>query len=249
MSTIPGDHSSQHRAPRTPSPQPRGAAGKRHVAGVAWAGLVARRTMILALVVVATLITALPSAVGALRSDIAPRDWLNDASTLLGAPWYTGALTTLTVMVWAAAATAATLAALVARHTTPHLAAAMAIYAAMLTAAGLDDAFLLHEDVVPRYLGVDQTLTFGVYLVVALAAAWRYRDVFLGDRDAGMLLLAGAALALSVLIDLLPVETLVVVSMEEGAKLLGAMAALLFGALVLMRSAGPTATAGEHPPH
>ncbi len=65
-----------------------------------------------------------------------------------------------------------------------------------------DDLFMIHEDLVPRYLGVSEKLFIGFLGIAALSFLVRFRQVILRS-DFGLLLLALGFLTLSVIFDLL----------------------------------------------
>jgi hypothetical protein len=86
----------------------------------------------------------------------------------------------------------------------------------------LDDLFLLHEDVYPTKLGVGQELVLAVYLLLAIAFLWRFRDV-LRRHEWPLLALAGCALGGSLALDVTNylVSSRVERFFEESLKLFG----------------------------
>jgi len=97
-----------------------------------------------------------------------------DAVALRHAPWYTGMLSQLGIMTWVAAATAALLGALAlpAGRTRSML----ATFGAITAYIALDDAFLLHEVVIPHSIGLPESGVYALYLLLTGAAAlcfWR----------------------------------------------------------------------------
>ena len=149
-----------------------------------------------------------------------------DPNYLAGAPFYAGAFSNLGVLLWWAGGVVA-------------LFAAMLLYAAgirgpalgVLGAAGvlsscfaLDDLYMFHEIVIPRYVGIGQQTVFALYGLAALGWAVAFRASLLRMHP-GFLLFAAALLGASAAIDVLrdagsPLD----VAVEDGLKLAGAAA-------------------------
>ncbi len=109
-----------------------------------------------------------------------------------------------------------------------------------------DDAFMLHEEVVPRYLGIPEPLVYTLYGLVLLGyAALFYRQIF----SSGYILLvcAGVFFALSISVDLsIPInwEGLIaqhrlaehqVIFIEDSLKFVGIVMWAVFFARYLLR--------------
>lgn len=105
----------------------------------------------------------------------------------------------------------------------------------------LDDLYMVHERIAPRYLGVSEGVVYAAYAAAGISLLVRFRVTVLRG-EAVLLVGAGAALATAVLLDLLPTRGLLFpgasgdVLAEDGAKLLG----LFLWATYLIRIAGST---------
>jgi hypothetical protein len=160
-----------------------------------------------------------------------------DTVSLAGVPLYTGAISNLGILLWCATAAVCLLTALVLRARGGELggrpeAAGFLLGAGLLTAALLvDDAFLLHEGVAPRFYGhVGTNLLFALYGAATAWVLWRGRHV-IARSEAGLLALALAFLVASVGVDEIHDFGLFSLSpagfdelgllLEDGVKLLG----------------------------
>ncbi len=121
-------------------------------------------------------------------------------------PFATGMVSFLGIMGWGAAAASAFVGAAILYRVDPwsERARMLALAGALSAALGIDDALMLHEEALPRYLLVPEIATYGFYATVAVAflrAAWP----FLRRTDYLLLLAAGGAMAASIASDqLLP---------------------------------------------
>jgi hypothetical protein len=109
----------------------------------------------------------------------------------------------LNLFVWAAGAAVYLLGALVLRHIDPRLSRAMAWLGAFTVVLTLDDRFLLHEVVLPYLPGLPEIVTYAAYGLVTAWLLAAYRDVLLRQPETVTLLLAVAALGVSVGLDVL----------------------------------------------
>lgn len=115
----------------------------------------------------------------------------------------TGAQSSIGGLVWIGAAVVAGLTVALQRHhgrggerRTRFLAA----LGALTLLLGLDDIFMLHDELGPRYLGVDERPFLAVYALAALAIAVRFRQS-LSRVEPGALVLAMAFFAASLVVD------------------------------------------------
>jgi hypothetical protein len=161
---------------------------------------------------------------GARAAGLNPAPLLRDPATMAGLPLGHGSLSILGAMGWTAAA-ALCFAAHLAR------APAMGAIAGLLLCLGLDDALLLHEEVLPA-AGVPQALVFAIYLGWAAAIARRVA-ARPEAHDVGLLAVACASFAISMGID---VAAHAPVALEDGPKLFG-IALLCWWALGRARAA------------
>jgi hypothetical protein len=107
-----------------------------------------------------------------------------DTAVVADMPYWTGALSTLGLLAWAAAATACLIAGTTLRVVggQPQQAGYLLALGALTLMLLMDDAYLVHEVVVPRYFGVPEEATLGLYLVAAAGVAYRWRRAILAGR-------------------------------------------------------------------
>lgn len=159
-----------------------------------------------------------------------------DPVARLGGHFYTGAGSHLGVLVAVAAASVAFYSALLMRAADRRRLTSFLIAAGLFTLyLAMDDLFLVHEEVLPAILNVDQSLILMMYGVVFAGFAWRYRHELLGhDR-----LLLGAAImfvAFSIVLDIFDENGVTFrgeFMLEEGTKL---MAIVGWAAFLMRRS-------------
>ncbi len=132
-----------------------------------------------------------------------------------------GFVSNLGIMLWSATAAVCLFAAGIFERANARALMWFALSAGLLNGwLALDDAFLLHENVLP-YFGIPQNLVLASYVVLALAyAAASWRIILASDYM--ILLVAGAAVALSLLVDTV-FSSLVpsLVYIEDSAKFFG----------------------------
>jgi hypothetical protein len=179
-----------------------------------------------------------------------PTDLLRDSQAVAIAHGDTstayGLVSNLGIVAVVLAAGAALLAWTVARRTDPELAAVLTWMSALSLALALDDLLLLHETTaIAPWSGAIVVAAYGVALVAFVA---RFQGVIRGRLDVGLLLLAGAALAASAIVDLVAAPTLLTVVAEDGFKLLGLVAWSVFVDRTALLAVRPTAAAipGPH---
>lgn len=97
----------------------------------------------------------------------------------------------------------------------------------MLSVLLLDDLFMLHESVLPDYLGIPQNLVQASYAVMALLYVWRFWKMIFNAEHA-MLFMAFAFLGFSVLCDVVHFRVPAHELFEEGSKLLGITSFLIY---------------------
>lgn len=148
---------------------------------------------------------------------------------LSGKPAYFGFLSQAGILFWAAGAAAAFLAAS-ALTGAPDASGRRFLFSAGLLTVALcvDDAFLLHDEVLPK-LGVPEEILYAVYLGCMLAFLIAFRRHIL-RTEYPILLLALGFLGLSVICDACGLPWLDPYLLEDGAKVAGivAWAAYLF---------------------
>lgn len=152
-------------------------------------------------------------------------DFTRDVTTLAGLPFYAGALSTLGLLLWSAAVAVCFFTYSLLRPKTDAPIVRYIGFGGGLTMLLLiDDAYLLHEQVFPGYLGVPQEAVVVAYPVLALLFAWSYRHV-LAQTHYLLFLLSVTAFAGSIgadfVIYLFLPETGVLMLVEDGSKLVG----------------------------
>lgn len=151
-----------------------------------------------------------------------------DIATLGDLPFYAGSVSTLGLILWGATAGMCVLTYAVLRsHHRSRLVQFIGWGGALTVVLLIDDAYLLHEHVFPRYLGVDGSILFGTYAVAGVAYLASYRRVFF-RTNYSLFLLGVLAFAVSVVADysleLFFRETGFLMMMEDGSKLVGVVA-------------------------
>jgi len=141
------------------------------------------------------------------RSAVSLDDLLRDPSATARLPWYTGAFSIVGVMVWTACAAICLFGYLATRGAAARGAqrrrGRFLLLAGGLTALlALDDALVLHEELVPRLLHLHPFVLFGIYAGAVLLLVVRFRRVL--ARSNWLLLgMALACFAVSLAADLL----------------------------------------------
>ncbi len=163
----------------------------------------------------------------ALTSDTTLRTLMQDATTVLEAPFYVGSLSLAGVIGWAAAAGISLFAALIASGARPVPRRSFLLASGILTSVLLvDDAFLVHDEIVPLYIGVSGELVGVVYVLATLVILYTFRGVV---RDTNYVLLGASLLLLGVsaAVDIASgslatmVPTNLIALGEDGTKLVG----------------------------
>lgn len=149
-----------------------------------------------------------------------------DPNYLAAAPFYAGALSNLGVLLWWSAGTAALLACALLwdRAANGRTAILLGTAGALSCVLALDDLYMVHEIVAPRYFGVAQPVVMAVYALAAGAWAVSFRALLIRRHPAFLafaaLLIAGSV-AVDVVRDHLPLLNVVI---EDGLKLAGVAA-------------------------
>ena len=162
-----------------------------------------------------------------LNSDISIRQLMQDPTTVLGAPFYVGLISNIGILLWAAAAS---IALFIPIFLAPFINKEWRLF---LLASGLlttlllfDDFFLLHDEILPIYLGISGKLYGLVYILLILLYLYRFQTVIRQSKYI-LLLMALGWFALSAGIDLthtfldnelVKSQTLL---LEDGTKLMG----------------------------
>lgn len=155
------------------------------------------------------------------------RSLLQDATTVLEAPFYIGSVSLLGVILWSMAAAVCFVAAFVPK---PHV---MDPWRRFFIVSGaftgillVDDAFLLHDEILPRYAGISGEL-YGVAYVLATAAYLVAFRNTIRRTNYWILVVALAFFGVSATVDVGSgvVGDIIgprwIILLEDGAKLLG----------------------------
>jgi len=151
---------------------------------------------------------ALVSIVGAyalsVRMQVPAEALTRDPAASIGSAWWLGLLSNLGIMLWGAATAICALGAYLLLRMDAGRSATLFMLAStgMCLALALDDAFMLHEEVLPAYPGIPERVVYGVYVVMMAAyiALFRRR---LRRTEYVVLLISLACYALSIIIDVL----------------------------------------------
>ncbi|QJE74035.1 hypothetical protein HHL28_13875 [Aerophototrophica crusticola] len=159
-----------------------------------------------------------------------PKWTLRDPAGAGGLPPYAGFFSNLGVLAWWAAAVACVLAALVVRwgqNRRDSLADAAAAGGGLSAVLALDDLLLVHEALLPLYVGLDERWALAAYGTGALAYLWRFRAVHL-RMETGLMAASIALLAASLVVDLMELDGAKALLLEDGAKFGGICAWALY---------------------
>lgn len=154
--------------------------------------------------------------------------------------WYTGMISVVGVMAWTGTGAACLVVALAPVRERP----ALRLLGAFTLVLAADDAFLLHEDVLPTVLGVPELVTLATYALVALGLLVLLHRTAPKDVQLSFVV-AGAVLAASLVVDHahLPLTTTTIV-VEDGLELMGSFLLFAVPALVAARLAPGAASRG-----
>lgn len=166
------------------------------------------------------------ASIGSMRGWFDASNLMMDPAALTGRPVYFGALATLGCFFWFGAVVLCILGAAQSSQPGEGRVRRMFLGFALLSLILMvDDWLLLHERVFPRFLGIDEKVTFGTYGVFLALLLVTYRRVLLSLPDWPMLAASLGFFAMSMVADLLgppegiPPQWLLLI--EDGAKLLG----------------------------
>jgi hypothetical protein len=160
-----------------------------------------------------------------LGGDVTPRMLMQDATTVLEAPFYVGSVSLLGLLLWAAA-TAVSLLGGLALARDPGWRQFLVASGALSALLTFDDAFLLHDEILPIHLGVSGDLFGVVYLVAMLGLILRFRAL-LATSNWILLAVALVLFGTSAVVDVLSsrlsesVPSALIVLGEDGTKLVG----------------------------
>jgi hypothetical protein len=146
----------------------------------------------------------------------------SDHADVFTSPVYVGFLNTLGVMLWSAAAATTLLGFILLRriHMNVHLPMFLLWSACICAMFAFDDAFGLHERVIPQYLHIPEKMVFGCYAAIIVLYAVRFFDVIVGSEPL-LFLTALLFLGLSAFMDQFLPYTNIETFAEDSAKFAG----------------------------
>lgn len=169
-----------------------------------------------------------------LQNRISVQTLTRDVSAVANAPFYSGAISNLGVLVWGAAVAITWFSFSLLREigVNKEFSRFFLFSSGLTSILLLDDLFLVHEQVFPKYLNVPEKLVFVGYGIIILLYLVKFRKTIL-KTDFLLLILAFGFFGLSVVIDLLPiVESRLGIEdqflLEDGFKLLGILSWLTY---------------------
>jgi hypothetical protein len=147
--------------------------------------------------------------------------FIDDPTATAGEPPWTGFVSTLGVLGWALSAGVCLVTALALGARGDRLMGMFATGAALFALLGVDDAFLLHDDIAAGRLGVPENVALALLAVAVAAWAWRWRGE-LARTDVRLLAVVALAFGASIALDVSRAYDLEAV--EEWLKLSGILA-------------------------
>lgn len=127
-------------------------------------------------------------------------DLLGDPSVVSGSPWWSGSISLIGLLLWAGTAGMLLLTGLVVLEgAEPERARFFLAFAALVGWFALDDAVLLHEEVLPDEIGVPRFAVIVLYGVVAAGWALRFRGHL--TRHVGLLGVVVGGFVISLVLD------------------------------------------------
>jgi hypothetical protein len=154
---------------------------------------------------------------------------VRDPAALTGAPFHQGFLSNAGILLWAAAAAVALFAAMAIAadvRTSPWIWFVLST-AALSMFATLDDAYMLHEQVLPHG-GIPEEVTLSAYVIAGIAYLYFFRALLVRTKLL-LAILACAFIAVSTLLDMrYEMSTGWTIFLEEAAKFAGIACWLAF---------------------
>lgn len=150
-----------------------------------------------------------------------------DPAATLDAPWYVGALSNGVILVLFACAAIALFVWRVSKDSdVGPLSALLGWLGIGMMVLSLDDLYMVHEEILPDYLGISPLLLFAAYGIFFLVLVWRFGRTMVESTGFGMILLAGLFLAFSVALDVIEDQDLFElpfsqVYLEDPSKIIG----------------------------
>lgn len=153
-----------------------------------------------------------------LQKNIRPGTLTIDVQALVNVPFYYGAISTIGVLMWCASSTLCFFGSMILYKINNFPKSNFLLLAGIISLfLMVDDQFLLHEYVVPGYLGIDEVFVLGLYpLLIGFYFIRYYKDILTSQF---LVLVSGLSLlALSIFIDMF---LTVPAFLEDGFKFIG----------------------------
>lgn len=161
---------------------------------------------------------------------------LDDAAAVMSAPWYVGAVNTLGIICWTVAGAVSLLASAAVACRQQAGARFLRAFGFLSVILMLDDQYIFHERIGRFELGIPETVTLALLVLLALAVSVKYRRVILRHPDAVILYCAFPFFALSLLIDGFHLGVLRGFTVaEEYSKFMGVLCWALFATRASIR--------------
>jgi len=152
-----------------------------------------------------------------------------DPTSISGSPFYVGFLSQIALLLWSASAAICLFSARVLSTQTGNLKIKSFLLVSGLLALilGLDDAFLLHEEVIPRFLGVPEKAVYVIYVGLVLFYLVIFHSV-IRKTEYVLLVMAFVFFGVSVTLDFFEPLNVDPYLFEDGAKLVGIVSWLAY---------------------
>lgn len=152
-----------------------------------------------------------------------------DPTSISGSPFYVGFLSQIALLLWSASAAICLFSARVLSTQTGNLKIKPFLLVSGLLALilGLDDAFLLHEEVIPRFLGVPEEAVYVIYVGFVLFYLVIFYPV-IRKTEYVLLIMAFVFFGVSVSLDFFEPPGIDPFLFEDAAKLVGLVSWLAY---------------------
>jgi hypothetical protein len=180
---------------------------------------------------------------------------LRDITATAKLPFFTGLVSQFGLMLWSASLTICLFALVILNRQQGDFSASIRflVYGTVLTAIlALDDIFLLHEEVFPNYLHLDELLIYAAYMIAGVAfLLLNWREIL--SSEYALLLLALGLFATSIALDAIPKEVLparyfweqLELFLEDASKFAGIATWLLYFSRYAIQRIGGTRRNGD----
>jgi len=155
--------------------------------------------------------------------------FMEDPAATMETPFYVGIVSNVGILLWCASAAICFFCAAILLRDKDDRNRQTFFFCSglMLSLLLLDDLFMMHESILPDYLGIPQNLVQASYVAMALLYVWRFWKMIFNAHHT-MLFLAFGLLGFSVLCDVVPFRVTAHLLFEEGSKLLGITSFLIY---------------------